>query len=125
MHFKALAGCGEKATEGDRRLCPRPLSIADESVTGGDRVVCPLRLPFLRNLLGLALFASLSMVALAQTGPVQTGVLKAEGQVIPGAVIKATQGDKILSTMTGEKGEFQLEGITPGDWVIEADMFGF
>ena len=45
--------------------------------------------------------------------------------MIPGAVIKATQGDKILSTMTGEKGEFQLEGVTPGVWVIEADMFGF
>ncbi len=45
--------------------------------------------------------------------------------MIPGAVVKATQGDKILSTMTGEKGEFQLEGITPGTWVIEADMFGF
>src|SRR5450432_3045961 len=74
--------------------------------------------------LRMAAFALVSSVVLGQTGPVQSGVLKAEGQVIPGAVIKATQGDKILSTMTGEKGEFQLEGMTPGAWVIEADMFG-
>jgi trimeric autotransporter adhesin len=71
------------------------------------------------------MFTFLASVALAQTAPVETGVVKAEGQAIPGVVIKATQGEVVLSTMTGEKGEFQLQGMTPGTWVIEADMFGF
>lgn len=72
-----------------------------------------------------AVFTLLASVALAQTAPLESGIVKAEGQPIPGVVVKATQGDVILTTMTGEKGEFQLEGMTPGAWVIEADMFGF
>lgn len=75
--------------------------------------------------LQMAALALLGSVIFAQTGAVQTGTLKAEGQVIPGAVVKATLGDKVLTTMTGEKGEFQFQGMTPGTWTIEADMFGF
>jgi hypothetical protein len=70
-------------------------------------------------------YALLASAALAQPAPVETGTIKAEGQPIPGVVVKATQGDVVLSTMTSEKGEFQIQGMTPGTWVIEADMFGF
>ncbi len=55
----------------------------------------------------------------------QLGVVKSEGQPIPGAALKATSSDKILSTVSGDNGEFQFDGMTPGTWVIEADMFGF
>ena len=55
----------------------------------------------------------------------QVGTVKADGQPIPGASIRATQGDRRLLTLTDENGGFQLPGATPGTWVMEADMFGF
>src|SRR5579864_5886804 len=55
----------------------------------------------------------------------QTGVVKSEGQPIPGATVKATQGDRILTTVTDDSGVFQFTGMTPGAWIFEVDMFGF
>jgi hypothetical protein len=55
----------------------------------------------------------------------QSGAVKSEGQPIPGVTVKATQGDRVLLTLTDEKGEFQFDGMTPGMWVMEADLFGF
>ncbi len=55
----------------------------------------------------------------------QSGVVKAENQLIPGATVKATQGDKVLSTLTDEKGAYQIDGMTPGNWVVTVEMFGF
>ncbi len=80
---------------------------------------------FPASALRIATVALLASLALAQTASVESGVVKAEGQPIPGVVLKASQGEVILTTMTGEKGEFQFQGMTPGAWVIEADMFGF
>jgi hypothetical protein len=55
----------------------------------------------------------------------QSGVVKAENQPIPGAVVKATQGDKILSTLTDDNGAYQIDGMTPGTWTVTVEMFGF
>ncbi|HLX45342.1 MAG TPA: TonB-dependent receptor [Bryobacteraceae bacterium] len=55
----------------------------------------------------------------------QSGVVKSEGQPIPGATVKATQGDRILLTLTDETGAFHFDGLTPGMWIVEVDMFGF
>lgn len=55
----------------------------------------------------------------------QTGIVKSEGQPIPGATVKATQGDRILLTLTDDNGAFKFDGMTPGAWIIEVDMFGF
>lgn len=55
----------------------------------------------------------------------QTGVVKSEGQPIPGAQVKATQGDRILFTVTDDSGAFQFAGMSPGAWIVEVDMFGF
>jgi trimeric autotransporter adhesin len=55
----------------------------------------------------------------------QTGVVKSEGQVIQGATVKATQGDRILMTLTDDSGTFHLDRMTPGSWIVEVDMFGF
>ncbi len=55
----------------------------------------------------------------------QTGQVKSEGQPIPGATVKATQGDRVLFTLTDENGNFRFEGMTNGAWIIEVDMFGF
>ena len=55
----------------------------------------------------------------------QSGVVKSEGQPIPGATVRATQGDRILLTLTDENGAFEFTGMTPGTWNIDVDMFGF
>ena len=67
-------------------------------------------------------FAALGLV---QTGWAQTGVVKSEGQAIPGATVKATQGDRILLTLTDGNGAFKFDGMTPGSWIVQVDMFGF
>ena len=38
----------------------------------------------------------------------QTGVVKSEGQPLPGATVRATQGDRVLTTLTDANGEFKL-----------------
>lgn len=55
----------------------------------------------------------------------QSGVVKAENQPIPGATVKATQGDKMLSTLTDDDGAYRIDGMTPGNWVMTVEMFGF
>lgn len=55
----------------------------------------------------------------------QSGVVKAENQPIPGAMVKATQGDKALSTLTDDNGGYQVDGMAPGAWIVTVEMFGF
>ena len=55
----------------------------------------------------------------------QSGTIKAGGQPIPGATVRATQGERSLVTLTDDNGAFRFDGMTPGAWVVEADMFGF
>ena len=54
----------------------------------------------------------------------QTGVVRANG-VLPGASVSATLGDKTLTTLTDDRGEYRLDGITDGAWVLEVQMFRF
>ena len=61
----------------------------------------------------------------APAASVQAGTLKAGGQPIPGATVRATQGERSLVTLTDDNGAFRFSGMTPGAWVVEADMFGF
>lgn len=55
----------------------------------------------------------------------QSGVVKAENQPVPGATVKATQGDKALSTLTDDTGAYQLDGMVAGSWIMTVEMFGF
>ncbi len=55
----------------------------------------------------------------------QSGVVKAENQPIPGATVKATQGDKALSTLTDDNGAYHIDGTTQGAWIVTVEMFGF
>ena len=55
----------------------------------------------------------------------QSGTVKAGSQPIPGATVRATQGERSLVTLTDDNGVFRFDGMTPGAWVVEADMFGF
>ena len=74
----------------------------------------------MRALAGIALFAASFSVVLAQSGTVKSG-----GQPLPGATIRATQGDRALTTLTDAAGDFKLANMTPGAWTIDVAMFGF
>ncbi len=59
-------------------------------------------------------------VALAQSGTVTSA-----GQPIPGVAIRATQGERAISTVSDANGAFEFQNLMPGTWTVEADMFGF
>ncbi|HEY2843468.1 MAG TPA: TonB-dependent receptor, partial [Bryobacteraceae bacterium] len=61
----------------------------------------------------------------AATPAAETGTVKAGNQPIPGVTVRATQGERSLVTLTDDNGAFRFDGMTPGAWVVEADMFGF
>ncbi|MGH9664690.1 MAG: TonB-dependent receptor domain-containing protein [Bryobacteraceae bacterium] len=64
-------------------------------------------------------------MGLALSAGAQTGEVRSEGQPIPGATVTAQQGDKKLVTTTDENGRYSLEGLTPGAWTLQVEMFGF
>ena len=53
------------------------------------------------------------------------GTVLARELAIPGATVKATQGEQELLTWTDEAGGYRFEDLAPGTWVIEVEMFGF
>jgi hypothetical protein len=55
----------------------------------------------------------------------QSGTVKSDGQPIPGATVRATQGDRVLITSTEANGTFTLDKMTPGAWTVDVNMFGF
>src|SRR6266699_6463935 len=79
-----------------------------------------IRLIYMHGLKAVILFFAGWSLALAQTGTV-----KSEGQPLPGATVRATQGDRVLTTLTDGNGEFKLDKLTPGAWTIDVTMFGF
>ena len=66
-----------------------------------------------------------SACLIQQIALAQSGTVKAENQAIPGAIVKAVQGDKALSTLTDDNGAFQIDGMTAGAWIVTVEMFGF
>jgi trimeric autotransporter adhesin len=74
----------------------------------------------MRTLAVIVVFLCSLSAALAQTG-----VVKSEGQPLPGATVRATQGERVLSTLTDANGEFKLANLTPGMWTVDVAMFGF
>ncbi|MEQ1884437.1 MAG: carboxypeptidase regulatory-like domain-containing protein [Bryobacteraceae bacterium] len=55
----------------------------------------------------------------------QSGTVKSGSQPIPGATVRATQDDRVLTTLTDANGNFTLDKMTPGMWRVEVLMFGF
>ena len=68
----------------------------------------------------LAVLSVCLPLAWAQSGTVESG-----GQPVPGVTIRATQGERALSTISDDNGAFQFSGMMPGTWTVEADLFGF
>ena len=54
-----------------------------------------------------------------------TGVVRARGRAVPGAVVSAKTGEKTVTTVSDEAGRFTLEDPGPGAVNLEVRMFGF
>ena len=69
----------------------------------------------------IALFvATLSLIAAEYRGQV-----KFSGLPLPGATITATQGDKKLTAISDEQGNFAFSDLPDGAWQLEVEMLGF
>src|SRR5215831_892110 len=55
----------------------------------------------------------------------QNGVVKSNGLPLPGATVTATLGERKLTTVTGPDGRYSFDGLTPGTWAMQVDLFGF
>src|SRR5580658_9714812 len=53
-----------------------------------------------------------------------SGSVRAADQFIPGATVTARNGGAKIVAYTDENGRYTLD-LTPGDWEIQVDMFGF
>ena len=74
---------------------------------------------------GRLFFSIFVVVGVVFTANAQTGEVRAAGQAIPGATVTAQQDGKKLVTTTDENGRYVLEGMTPGAWTVQVEMFGF
>jgi len=64
-------------------------------------------------------------IALAFSAFAQTGIVQSNGLPLPGAVVAATSGGQKLTTITDETGRYSFEGMTPGVWQAQVELFGF
>jgi hypothetical protein len=76
------------------------------------------------HMLQCAPFLFLILAGLLSAAP-YTGVVRSANQPIPGATVTATQNGKVLTALTDETGRFHFADLTPGEWQIEIQMFGF
>jgi len=53
------------------------------------------------------------------------GTVKSAGLPIPGVSVTATQPDRKVVAATDEAGQFVLEDLASGPWVVEVEIFGF
>src|SRR5947209_3820456 len=69
--------------------------------------------------------ASAVAVALALSVFAQTGLVRSNGLPLPGAVVTATSGAHKTVAITDESGRYSLDGMTPGVWQAQVELFGF
>ena len=55
----------------------------------------------------------------------QSGFVRSNHQIIPGATLTAKQGERTLTTVTDQDGHYGFPPVAPGVWSVSIDMFGF
>ncbi len=67
----------------------------------------------------------LLVAAVAEPHAAAQGIVRSNGQPIPGASVVIIQGQATINTTTDEAGEYSLEGLTSGPCRVDVEMFGF
>jgi TonB family protein len=82
-----------------------------------------------RLALGLAMLLALASSAAAQDGRVYGSLTDESGAVLPGVEVRAllrdASGETTRRVVTNGAGQYQLNGLTDGNWVITASLPGF
>lgn len=75
----------------------------------------------------IALTPGFGQQARPESGPPKsvTGRVVHADAPIPGAVITATKGDRIVSTVSDDNGVFGFADLEPGPWTLKIEMRGF
>ena len=82
-----------------------------------------MRVRHLFILLALALFAS-PLAAQETTGKIQGRVVDAQGLAVPGVTVTATGPQGSKTTVTDTEGRFTIPFLTPGVYVVRAELQG-
>ena len=79
------------------------------------------------TVLALVLFAGGTAFAQTTSGSISGSVVDAQGQVVPGADVVATnqQTQEVRRTVTNEVGLFAFPALQPGPYTIRAELSGF
>ncbi len=68
---------------------------------------------------------ALGMAAFGLSAAEHHGVVKANGQPLPGATVTATLDAKTLTTSTDDQGNYSFADLPDGVWTIKVQMLGF
>jgi hypothetical protein len=55
----------------------------------------------------------------------QSGQITFTGLPVPGAIVTATQGEKVVTATSNEEGFYRLSGLADGVWTVKIEMSGF
>ena len=72
----------------------------------------------------LAILALLSFTTVLESAE-HRGTVRAGELPIPGATVRATQGERESVTWTDEAGRYLFDDLSAGTWVVEVEMFSF
>src|SRR5688572_14930769 len=86
-----------------------------------------MRVRLLPQLVLSALIFFLAAPAFAQEGSLLGSVVDGTKSALPGATITATLIDtgRVTSTVSDERGEYRLRGLTAGRYKVQAELAGF
>lgn len=71
------------------------------------------------------LTAVVMLCVLALSAAEHKGKVQFNGVPVPGAAVKATQGDRVVTAVTDENGNYMFEDLPDGMWNFQVDMSGF
>src|SRR5712671_2848502 len=73
----------------------------------------------------LLLFLAVSLAASSLAASEHHGQVRMGVVAIPGAVVRATQGEKSLKTLSDAEGNYSFPDLSDGTWTIQVEMLGF
>jgi hypothetical protein len=68
----------------------------------------------------ILIFSASTRAASEHHGQVRTGAVP-----IPGALVRATQGDKVVRAITDAEGNYSIADMSDGTWTLQVEMLGF
>src|SRR6185369_11219590 len=67
----------------------------------------------------------LSVAASSQAASEHHGQVRMGEVPIPGAIVRATQGDKVARAITDAEGKYSIADMSDGTWTVQVEMLGF